>query len=197
MPRIVFVASNTVFHWSRSMPIISQMICSGSGEANSCTKSPSPFSACSSTMALALRRTSSSIAATTFGVKAFWTISRKRVCFGASMLIIEPKNSAISIGMSPMFDPLPDWNSSGLRLAAQMSACRGERPVARSRGNRWLVLGLGLERDRLLGAQLREHRVALVVRRLPELGVAELDLIDGDVADERHAKSVPALSPSE
>jgi hypothetical protein len=57
-------------------------------------------------------------------VNAFWTISRKRVCFGASMLIIEPKNSAISIGMSPMFDPRPDWNSSGLRLAAQMSACR-------------------------------------------------------------------------
>ena len=40
------------------------------------------------------------------------------------MLIIEPKNSAISIGMSPMFDPRPDWNRSGLRLAAQMSAWR-------------------------------------------------------------------------
>ncbi len=38
------------------------------------------------------------------------------------MLIIEPKNSAISIGMSGMVVPGPEWNCCGLRLTSMMSA---------------------------------------------------------------------------
>ncbi|CAB4603429.1 unannotated protein [freshwater metagenome] len=34
--------------------------------------------------------------ATSFGVKPFETIDRRRKCFGSSIAIIEPKNSAIS-----------------------------------------------------------------------------------------------------
>ena len=38
------------------------------------------------------------------------------------MLIIEPKNSLISIGKSGMLEPLPEQNSWGLRDACQMSS---------------------------------------------------------------------------
>ena len=49
--------------------------------------------------------TTSSTAVISFGVKPFETIERSRKCFGSSMLIIDPKNSFISWGRSPMFDP--------------------------------------------------------------------------------------------
>ena len=40
------------------------------------------------------------------------------------MLIMEPKNSFISSGMSIMeVAPLPDWKISGWRLASATSAC--------------------------------------------------------------------------
>ena len=51
-----------------------------------------------------LTRTDSSIFATCRGVKPRFTMSRSFVCFGASMLIIEPSHSAISAGMSPIVD---------------------------------------------------------------------------------------------
>jgi hypothetical protein len=58
------------------------------------------------------------------GVKPFETIERSRKCFGSSMLIIEPKNSFISCGRSPMFDPCPEQNSFAFRLTCQMSSWR-------------------------------------------------------------------------
>ena len=45
-------------------------------------------------------RTLSSMRATTFGVKARLTILRNRRCRGSSMLIMDPRNSAISAGTS-------------------------------------------------------------------------------------------------
>ena len=51
------------------------------------------------------------------GVKPRLTIKRSFVCRGASMLIIEPNSSLTSCGKSGMFEPWPDTNSSGLRLA--------------------------------------------------------------------------------
>ena len=47
------------------------------------------------------------------GVKPRFTSRRSLVWRGASMLIIEPKNSSISIGRSPMFEPLPEMKVSG------------------------------------------------------------------------------------
>ncbi|MCU0260784.1 MAG: hypothetical protein MUE78_07175 [Ilumatobacteraceae bacterium] len=54
----------------------------------------------------------------------FDTIDRSRKCFGSSMLIIDPKNSFISWGRSPMFDPCPEQNSCGLRLTCHTSSWR-------------------------------------------------------------------------
>ena len=53
--------------------------------------------------------------ATMRGVNARLTIMRSRVWRGASMLIIEPMNSAISTGRSGMFVPCPEQNRSGWR----------------------------------------------------------------------------------
>ena len=73
----------------------------------------------------ALTFTTSSTAVISFGVKPLDTIERSRKCFGSSMLIIEPKNSAISCGRSPMFEPpWPEQKSFGLRLTCQMSSWR-------------------------------------------------------------------------
>ena len=58
------------------------------------------------------------------GVKPFDTMRRIRAWRGSSMLIIEPKNSRNGSGMSPMFEPLPEQNSSGWRLASSTSWCR-------------------------------------------------------------------------
>ena len=59
-----------------------------------------------------------------FGVNPLDTIERSRKCFGSSMLIIEPKNSFISWGRSPMFEPCPEQKTFALRLTAQMSSWR-------------------------------------------------------------------------
>ncbi len=47
---------------------------------------------------------------------------RSFVCFGASMLIIEPSHSAISAGMSPIVDVGAEWNVSGSRDTCKTSA---------------------------------------------------------------------------
>ena len=87
----MFVSSKMRFVSSRGMPIMSQMICSGSAAAISATKSHSPIGATRSTISRAWTRTLSSIVAIWRGVKPRFTISRSFVCFGASMLIIEPE----------------------------------------------------------------------------------------------------------
>ena len=121
----------TLVHWntrwvsSAGMPIISQMMSSGIGAATASTKSHCR-SGCSSimrsTIAAALTLTYCSTRVTSFGVKPFDTIERRRKCRGSSMLIIDPKNSFISCGRSGMFDPCPERNSCGLRLAVHTSS---------------------------------------------------------------------------
>ncbi len=106
------------------MPIISQMIFSGSRAETCWTKSHGPVSISSSTMTAAVRCTSSSNFLIIRGVKARETIRRSRACLGSSMLIMEPKYSLNSAGRSSMLvAPRADENSSGCRLAAATSAC--------------------------------------------------------------------------
>ncbi len=107
---------------SRGIPIMSQMICKGSAAAISVTKSHSPSGATRSTISFACSRTESSMRATWRGVKPRLTIRRSLVCFGASMLIIEPSHSAISAGMSPIVDVGAEWNESGSRDTCMTSA---------------------------------------------------------------------------
>ena len=86
----MFVSSMMRVHDSRGMPIISQMIWSGSTEAISATKSHSPLPATAASTPRALTCTSSSMRATILGVNDLDTMRRRRVWRGASMLIIEP-----------------------------------------------------------------------------------------------------------
>ena len=51
------------------------------------------------------------------------TMRRSRPWRGASMLIIDPKNSRNGSGKSGMFVPCPEQKISGLRLASSTSAC--------------------------------------------------------------------------
>ena len=68
---------------------------------------------------------SASIWRITRGVKPADTILRSRLCSGASMLIIEPKNSRNSAGRSGIeVAPAADEKVLGLPLAVTMSACR-------------------------------------------------------------------------
>ena len=126
-------------------------------------------------------RTDSSIRATWRGVKPRFTISRNFVCFGASMLIIEPSHSAISAGMSPTVDVGAEWNVSGSRDTCMHVGVAGERPEPRAlrevvfgRRNRLLV-----ERDRALGAQLGEDPFAVGAH--PLLDVSEPDVVEREV----------------
>ena len=122
-PRITFVFSNTNFVWLSGMPIMSQMISSGSGAAISVTKSHVPLSITRSMVCLARRWTSASSLPSARGVKPRETMRRSRPCFGSSMLIIEPKNSLKFSGRSAIWLPLPEQNSSASRLAASTSRC--------------------------------------------------------------------------
>ena len=90
----------------------------------SVTKSPSPRSIISSTIPAAVASTSPFIWSSCRGVKPRDTIRRMRACFGSSMLIIDPRNSRKSSGMSPMFVPRPEQKSCGCLLASSTSACR-------------------------------------------------------------------------
>ncbi len=122
MPRITFESSNIRRLSASGMPIMSQMIASGSGPAISSTKSQVPLGATVRTMRRAVERTVSSSEATTRGVKPRFTSFRSFVCRGASMLIMEPKNSSSSTGRSPMFDPRPELNVSESRDARSTSS---------------------------------------------------------------------------
>ena len=83
------------------------------------------------------------------------------------MLIMEPKNSLISWGMSPMFDPLPLQNSCGLRLTCQMSSWRvrarypGPAGKRESSGTNSLKNWNGASSRRVLKAPNRHSRGAV------------------------------------
>ena len=74
---------------------------------------------------LATKSMRSSIDLIIRGLKAADTMRRSRAWRGLSMLIIDPKKSSISGGMSIMdVAPWPDWKISGCRLASEMCAWR-------------------------------------------------------------------------
>ncbi len=98
--KMMLVLRSTISKCSSPMPIISQMILSGSRADTCCTKSHGPVASSSSTMTPAVRCTSSSNFLIIFGVNARETIRRSRACRGSSMLIIEPKYSLNSTGRS-------------------------------------------------------------------------------------------------
>ena len=123
-PRMMFVWSKTNCVWLSGMPIMSQMIPSGSGAAIFATKSHSPWSITASTSALARRSTSCCRRPSARGVKPRDTMPRSRAWRGSSIAIIEPKNSFISAGRSGMLMPLPEQNRSERRLAVTTSAWR-------------------------------------------------------------------------
>ena len=103
------------------MPIMSQMISSGSRAATSTTKSQPPRSATLSITSSARSSIWSSIDLIILGLNAADTMRRRRAWRGLSMLIMDPKKSSISSGMSTMeVAPLPDWKISGCRLASAM-----------------------------------------------------------------------------
>jgi hypothetical protein len=105
------------------MPIIWQMIVSGTRAATLATKSHRPAASRPSTAAEATRCAESSNRWIIRGVNARDTIRRSRACRGSSMLIMEPKNSLNSTGRSTMLvAPLPEQNTSGFLLASTTSA---------------------------------------------------------------------------
>ncbi len=92
------------------MPIMSQMISSGSRDETSTTKSQPPLSATRSMTSFATSSIRSSIDLIMRGLNAADTMRRSRAWRGLSMLIIEPKKSSISSGMSIIdVAPAPDW----------------------------------------------------------------------------------------
>ena len=122
--KMMLVLARTMSYWSSGMPIMSQMIFSGSRAATFGTKSHGPVASRSSTIAAAARRTSSSNLAISRGLNARETIRRSRACLGSSMLIIDPKYSLNSTGRSGMLvAPCAEENTSGCLLASTTSAC--------------------------------------------------------------------------
>ena len=84
-PRMMFVWSKTNCVWLAGMPIMSQMIPSGSGAAIFATKSHSPWSITASTSSRARRSTSCCRRASARGVKPRDTMLRSRAWRGSSM----------------------------------------------------------------------------------------------------------------
>src|SRR5439155_67247 len=121
-PRMMFVSSK-MRRWSDSgMPIMSQMMRRGSAAATSSTKSHAPLGATASTIRRACARTASSTCLMVRGVNPALTSFRSFVCRGASMLIIEPKNSFSSGVWSGMLTPCPETKASASMLARTTSA---------------------------------------------------------------------------
>jgi hypothetical protein len=121
--KMMLVLARTMSYWSSGMPIMSQMIFSGSLAATVATKSHGPVASRSSTTVTAARRTSSSNLAISRGLNARETIRRSRACRGSSMLIIDPKYSLNSTGRSGIWvAPRPEENTAGYLLASTTSA---------------------------------------------------------------------------
>ena len=163
MPRMTFESSNMRRLSASGMPIMSQMIFSGSVAAISCTKSQAPAGATSATMRRAWARTFSSSAATMRGVKPRFTSLRSLVCRGASMLIMDPKNSSSSIGEIPDVGAATRDEAVGVARRPHHVVVAHEGPEA---GTLREVdeLGLLVKRHRALGTQLREQALAVVAR---------------------------------
>ena len=101
------------------------MMVSGSRAEIVSTASHSPAARTSSTIDVAVRSTSSVRSCSRRGVKPRETIRRSRACRGSSMLIIEPKNSLNSGGMSATdVAPGPERYTPGVRLAVTTSSRR-------------------------------------------------------------------------
>ena len=123
-PRMTLVQSNTACSSAAGTPSMSQMICSGSGAANACTKSHSPRSAASATSWRARTRTLCSMAATVLGVKPFCTSRRSLEWRGSSRTIIDPKNSRASGKSSDSVMPPVELKIWACRLTVRTSSYR-------------------------------------------------------------------------
>ena len=101
---------------------MSQMTFRGSRDDTWVTKSHSPVPRTFSMIESATSWMLCSTELTIRGLKAAETIRRNRACRGSSMLIIDPKNSRNSWGMSKIeVADCPEQNSSGCRLISTMS----------------------------------------------------------------------------
>ena len=95
------------------MPIIFEIVQSGSFMARSLITSPPPCSTKASTMRLASVVIPSWRRATCFGVKAPLTMRRSSVCRGASITRKEAFSSKKSFGTAPIPTPSPEQKTSG------------------------------------------------------------------------------------
>ena len=77
-----------------------------------------------STTSAAVRSTDPFTSSSFRGVNPRETMRRSRARRGSSMLIMDPKNSRKSGGMSPMFVPRLEQNRSACRLASRMCSWR-------------------------------------------------------------------------
>ena len=97
----------------------------GSSLAQCSTKSaPLPAALSSSTMVLAFAWIESSMRLTCRGVNAALTSLRRKVCRGGSIARKDCDASSNSSGTFSKMTPLPDRNTSLLRLTATMSSRR-------------------------------------------------------------------------
>ena len=169
------------------MPIMSQMIWSGSRAATSVTKSHSPsLDARRRRSRAAIRSTSSSTACSSMRgrERRGRRCARSRACRGSSMLIIEPKNSLNSAGMSTMFVP-PRRPRRTARVAAGLDdvGVPDQRVVAGPRGQP-VHVGFRQEGHRVVLAQRGERGRSLLDRRGPESrDVRQVRLTVGDSSD--------------
>ena len=134
--------------------------------------------------ARARSRTISSTRATVRGVKPLFTSRRSLVWRGASMLIIEPKNSSSSIGRSPMLEPWPGDEQVG-RAADRPDVLPARhrpepRPLRQAR-----VLELLVPGHRPLAAQQGEGALAVGFRKRPERNVTQANIVDGELTARR------------
>ena len=122
----------------RGMPIMSQMICSGSGAAISLDEVALAVGDCSirrSTIAVALvAHVVLDAGRPASGVKPLATIDAQPECLRVVHVDHRAEELAISCGMSPMFAALA--RAEQLRVAARCPdvLVAGERPVARALG---------------------------------------------------------------
>ena len=98
------------------------------------------------------------------------------------MLIIEPKNSSSSIGRSPMLEPRPEMKVSASRddphdvVVAHQRPEAGPLREADELGSSWNDTGRSAR-------SFAKRPVAVAAR--PDLGGAELDVVDGKVGGGR------------
>ena len=172
------------FVWLSGMPIMSQMISSGSGAAISVTKSQLPLSITRSIVCVARRCTSSSRRAERARREAARDDAAQppvarvvHVDHGAEELV---ERSRAGRGC---WCPCRSRTRRRRGSPSSMSRVPRERPVARAARQRDLRrrLELLVERDRLLAAQRGEGGLAPCRRLGPELDVREIDVLGADL----------------